>query len=89
VTLPAVVPLEDDYPIAHLEVGPWKDIDYGANTFVAQVRRIVVKLEIVRRPYAGSLQADGRDLVFNNRVPGFNFGVRALDQSKFPGFRNG
>ena len=61
VALTAVIALEHDDAVAFSEARTGEDVVHHAHTFMAQVLRIVMPLEVVFRPDSASFEADRRN----------------------------
>jgi len=84
----AVITLKYYYAITDLEVGTGECLHHRAHALVAQVTGAIVKLEIVRCPDTGTLQANRCDFCFDNGVTRPDHGIRSLYQFKAPRLRN-
>ena len=86
-TLPTMVALKDHDPVSFFESGSSVDIVDDADTFMTEVVRIVMKLEIMCGPDSGSFKAYRRDLSFDDGISRFEPGIRTLNEFEFPRLR--
>jgi hypothetical protein len=84
VTLPTMVALKDHDAVSLFESGSGVDIVNDADTFMAEVVRVIVELEIMGRPDSGPFQAHWGDLGFDDRISRFESGIRTLNEFEFP-----
>ena len=82
-----MVALEDHDAVSLFESGSRMDIVDDADTFMAEVVRIIVELEIMGRPDSGPFEAHWGDLSFDDGISRFEPGIRTLNEFEFPRLR--